>query len=284
VTTTTAEPKREIRRINAGKGHWYRVDGRKCDGVTTLIKNGRPNPALIGWAARETAEYVADNLDIVNALAETGRAPLVGALSKIHTAVLQNAANRGTRVHAVAEALAKDLEVEYDDDIAGHVEAYVMFLDQWQVKPLLVEAVIASRTFGFAGTVDLVADVVTPGDIGLDIAPWLSAPIPAGTRLRGIFDPKTSRSGVWPDAAYQLAAYRYSDVYLDSVGLEQPTAALGIEHGFVVHVRSDGYDVHPMDAGPRTFEDFQYIATAARRIADDNKRLVGGCVIPKESF
>jgi hypothetical protein len=280
---TAAEPKREIRRINAGTGHWYRVDGRKADGVTTLIKNGRPNHALIGWAARETAEYVADNLDTVNTLAETGRAPLVAALSKIHTAVLQKAANRGTRVHTVAEALAKDLEVEYDDDIAGHVDAYVMFLDQWQVRPVLVEAVVASRTFGFAGTCDLVADVVLPGDVTLDKAPWLDEPIPAGTPMRVLFDPKTSRSGVWPDAAYQLSAYRYADVYLDNDGQEQPMASLNIEMGAVVHVRADGFDVHPMNAGPGTFETFQYIATTARRIGDD-KRLVGGAIIPKESY
>lgn len=281
--TAAAKPKSTIRRVNAGSGHWYKDGNVKYDGVTTLIKNGRPNPALIGWAARETAEYVADNLDIVNALAETGRAPLVGALSKIHTAVLHAAGRRGTKVHAAAEALAKDLEIEYDDDIAGHVEAYIMFLDQWQVQPVLVEAVCCSRTFAYMGTTDLVADVVTAGDIGLDIAPWLTEPIPAGTALRAIFDPKTNRTGVWPDAAYQLAAYRYADVYVDDDGVEQPMASLGIEFAAVVHVRADGYDVVPMNAGPQTFETFQYLATSARRIGDD-KRLVGGAVVPKSSY
>ncbi len=278
----TAE-KSDLRRINAGSGHWYRDSKRKYDGVTTLIKNGRPNHALIGWAARETAEYVADNLDTVNTLAEAGRDALIGALSKIHVGVLQAAARRGTKVHAVAEALAKDLEVEYDDDIAGHVEAYLLFLEQWQVRPVLVEALVASRTFAYMGTTDIVADVVTPGEITLTNAPWLPASIPAGTPLRIIGDPKTNRSGVWPDAAYQLAAYRYADVYVDDQGQEHPMAGLGIEHAVVIHVRADGYDVHLMDAGPSTFETFQYLATAARRIGDD-KRLVGTPIIPKESL
>lgn len=279
----SSETRPEIRRINAGKGHWYRVDGRKADGVTTLIKNGRPNHALIGWAARETAEYVADNPEIVAALADTGRPPLVAALSKIHTAVLHKAAARGTALHAVAERLARDEEVEYDDDLAGHVEAYVMFLDQWQVRPVLVEAVVASRRWGYAGTTDLVADVVTPGDIDLAAAPWLDEPIPAGTPLRAIFDPKTSRSGVWPDAAYQLAAYRFADVYVDADGAEQPMADLGIQFAAVVHVRADGHDVVPMDAGPDTFQTFQFLATSARRL-DGDKRLVGTPVIPKETL
>jgi hypothetical protein len=279
----TAKTATGIHRINAGTGHWYRVDGRKADGVTTLIKNGRANHALIGWAARETAEYVADNPEVVEALRDVGRAPLVGALSKIHTAVLQKAGHRGTRVHTAAEKLTLGEEVEYDDDIAGHVEAYILFLDQWQVRPVLVEAVVASRTWGYAGTTDLVADVVTPGDITPMQAPWLTETIPAGTKLRGIFDPKTSRSGVWPDAAYQLAAYRFADVYLDpETGAETPMADLGIEFAAVVHVRADGYDIHPMNAGPDTFKTFQHIATTARRV-DGDQCLVGGRVYPKEN-
>lgn len=280
--TAAAEPKREIRRINAGSGHWYRLDGKKADGVTTLIKNGRPNHALIGWSAKCTAEYVADNLDTVNALAEAGRDPLVAALKKIHVAVLQSAARRGTRVHNVAEKLAKDFEVEYDDDIAGHVEAYVMFLEQWQVRPVLVEAVMASRRWGYCGTCDLVADVVTYGDIDLAAAPWLTEVIPAGTPLRMLLDIKTSHSGIWPDTAYQLAAYAGAEVYVGPTGAERPVESLHIQQCAAIHVRSDGYDILPLDAGPGTFETFQYLATSARRIGDD-KRLVGTAIIPKET-
>jgi hypothetical protein len=174
------------------------------------------------------------------------------------------------------------MEVEYDDDIAGHVEAYVLFLDQWQVRPVLVEAVLASRQWGYMGTCDLVADVVTTGEVTLANAPWLSEPIPAGTPLRALLDIKTSRSGIWPDAAYQLAAYAGAEVYVDADGFEQPVAGLGIQHCGTIHVRADGYDVIPLNAGPETFETFQYLATSARRIGDD-KRLVGTAIIPKET-
>lgn len=281
--TAAKEPKPAIRRINCGaNGHRYTVDGRKADGVTTLIKNGRPNSALINWSARETAEYVADNMDIVNALAETGRDPLIGALSKIHVSVLQKAAARGTALHKVAEGLAKDEEVEYGDDIAGMAEAYVQFLDEWKVRPILVESTVASRTWGYAGTLDLVGEAVTFGDILVADYPWLDDDIPAGTRMVVVFDPKTGRSGVWPDAAYQLSAYRYAEVYLDADGSEIPMASLGIQLGAVVHVRNDGYSVHPMNAGPDTFKTFTHIATTARRLANDSE-LVGKPVQPKET-
>jgi hypothetical protein len=277
-----APPKPAIKRINSGSGHRYTVDGKKADGVTTLIKNGRPNPALIGWAAREVAEYVADNLETVNTLAAAGREPLIAALKAIPNAVRNKAALRGTALHTFAEKLVDNETVEYPDEIAGHVESYVAFLDEWQVQPVLVETVVASRKWGIAGTTDLVADVVTFGDITPHLAPWLTETIPAGTRMRIIFDPKTSRSGVWPDAAYQLAAYRYCEVYVDADGAEQPMDALGIELGAVVHVRADGYDVHPMDAGPETFKTFTHLATVARRCADDRAKLVGSPIIPKE--
>ncbi|NKV11056.1 hypothetical protein GS909_07910 [Rhodococcus hoagii] len=31
------------------QGHWYKLDGEKADGVTTLLGNGIPKPALINW-------------------------------------------------------------------------------------------------------------------------------------------------------------------------------------------------------------------------------------------
>ncbi len=275
-----------LHRINHGRsGHSYRLDGTKPTGVTTAIKQGRVNHALIRWAAKETAQYVAANLDLVNELAATGPETLVAALTSVHQDVVNKAAARGTAVHALAEKLTRGEEIEYPDELAGYVEAHVQFLDQWQVRPVLVEAVVANRTFGIAGTGDLVADVVVPGDITLEMAPWLDEPILAGTKLRACFDTKTSRSGIWPDCAYQVAAYVHAEVYVDADGHEQSMAELGIDQriGFAIWTRQDGYDVKPLDIRPDTFKTFQYFATIARRIADDSC-LVGQAVIPEESY
>lgn len=275
-----------LHRINHGKtGHSYRLDGSKPAGVTTVIKQGRANHALIRWAAKETAQYVAQNLDLVNELAEVGPDTLIAALTAVHQDVVNKAAARGTAVHALAEKLTRGEEVEYPDELAGYVEAHVQFLDQWQVRPILVEAVVANRTHGIAGTADLIADVVVPGDITLDMAPWLDEPILAGTKLRAGFDTKTSRSGIWPDTAYQISAYVHAEVYVDADGHEQPMAALGVDQriGFAIWTRQDGYDCKPLDIRAETFKTFQYFATIARRVADDS-RLVGQAVIPEETY
>lgn len=275
-----------LHRINHGRsGHSYRLDGTKPQGVTTVIKQGRANHALIRWAAKETAAYVAANLDVVNELAEVGPDTLIAALTAVHQDVVNKAAARGTAVHALAEKLTRGEEVEYPDELAGYVEAHVQFLDQWQVRPILVEAVVANRTYGIAGTGDLAAEVVVPGEITLDMAPWLDEPIPAGTKLRAWFDTKTSRSGIWPDCAYQVAAYANAEIYIDDGGKEQPLADLDIDQriGFAIWTRQDGYDCKPLDIRAETFKTFQYFATIARRVADDS-RLVGQAVIPEETY
>lgn len=73
-----------LERRQHGRNHSYRLNGDKLPGVTTIIGDGLPKPALIGWAAKTIAEYVADRLDqngeqvtadqLVDDLAEIARA------------------------------------------------------------------------------------------------------------------------------------------------------------------------------------------------------------------
>lgn len=272
-----AQPAKGVKKIKCGTGHRYTIDGIKVDGVTTLIGAGLPKPALVNWAAREVAEFIADNLHRIDEWRAMDRDQLVRTLKVIPEQVRNNAGKRGTDVHDYAEHLVKGEEVEYEEHLAGHVEAYIKFLDEWQVRPVLVERWVGSRSFRYGGTTDLVADVVTPWAITPEHCPWLAEAIPAGTPLRVIFDPKTSRSGLWPEVAYQLAAYWHADIYMDG-DTEVPMSSLGIQHAAAVHVRADDYDVHFVDAGPETFKTFQHIATVARRAKDGRELLIGKAV------
>ncbi|MBQ1167113.1 hypothetical protein KBZ21_54860, partial [Streptomyces sp. A73] len=65
-------------------GHYYKLDGRRVTGVTTLINGGLPKPTLIDWAAREVAEYVADNWADVESHRDAGREQLVDHLKTRH--------------------------------------------------------------------------------------------------------------------------------------------------------------------------------------------------------
>lgn len=244
-----------IQRINRGRGHSYKVDGQPVDGVTTLIKGGLPKPALMYWSARTVAEYVADNLDQVAAMAGMGRASIVAALKEVPWTARDAAAAKGTEVHALAEKVVHGDRVDVPEQIAGYVESCVAFLDEYRVEPIVVEAVIASRRWRYAGTADLLAKLTLPGD----------------EVVTAVADYKTGASGIWPDVALQLAAYRNGDVYLNARGAEYPLAGLGLaETAYAVWLRPDGYDVYPVNAGPDVFKVFNHLAYVARR-TDEKK-------------
>jgi hypothetical protein len=260
-----------LQRINCGRGHGYKIDGQKVDGVTTLIKGGMPKPALMYWSARTVAEYVADNLDQVVGMGHMGRASIVAALKEIPWTRRDEAGAKGTEVHGYAERLARGEEVEVPEHIVGHVESAVEFLDDYRVEAIRLEAPIGSRRWRYAGTCDLLADVT----------------LPDGQRVRAVLDYKTAGSGIWPDVALQLAAYRNAEIYLDSDGNEQSIADLGLsETAYAVWLRADGYDVYPVHVGEQPFKTFQHLAYVARRINDktgDLKGWLGAALQPERT-
>lgn len=232
-----------LRRINSGRGHWYRLDGEKVDGVTTLIGDGLRKRALEAWGIRSVAEYAADHLDRLVEMQPMGREAIVAALKQSPYTDRDQAANRGTEVHALAEKLIHGEEVDVPEELAGHIDSYVRFLDKWQPKPVLVEATVASRKWKYAGTLDVVYD------------------LPDGRRV--IADVKTSRSGIFGETALQISAYRYAEFYMDG-DVEKPMADLGITDAHGLWVRADGCDVLPIVADENVFRAFLHVAYGAR--------------------
>lgn len=251
IPTLEREDRMTLKRINNGKGHYYTDDGDKIDGVTTLISEGLPKPFLIPYAANVTASYAVDHWD------QLAAEPVSERIKKLKSARFgdrDRAARRGTEVHALAERLIHGEEIDVPDDLAGHVESYVSFLDTWKPRPVLVETQVASRRWHYAGTLDAVID------------------LPDGRRM--IMDIKTTRSGIYPETAYQLAAYANAEIYLDQDGNEQSFPELGITGALGVWVRSDGYDVHPVDISEHTYKAFLHIAYVARQTRT-NRDLIG---------
>ena len=136
-------------------GHWYRLDGDKVDGVTTVIGNGVPKPALVPWAAREVATFAVDNLDVIRDLKHD---EAIDLLKGAHYRERDRAARRGTEVHRYAEQMIAGEEVDIPEELVGHVDSYIKFLQDFNVQPVLVEAVVGNRTHRWMGTIDLVGD------------------------------------------------------------------------------------------------------------------------------
>jgi hypothetical protein len=257
-----------IRRVNRGKSHHY-IDtetGARVPGVTTILGDGIPKPALINWAATATIDYAIDNWSALSVLPPSARTK---ELSGARYAAKDTAANRGTQVHALAERLVRGDRVAIPDGLAGYVESYVRFLDEFDVRPVLVERTLHSAAHGYCGTFDLIADLLDPDDPEPD--PQVRR------RVRWLLDIKTNRSGIFGETALQLAAYRFADVWIDEeTGAEEPMPE--VERVGAVHVRADGYSLVPVEAGPVQFRQFLY-ATQVAQFVNTSRELVGEPVI-----
>lgn len=238
-----------------GRGHAYYVDGHKVPGVTTLIKGGLPIQ-LTKWAAETAAGYAIDHWD------ELAELPLSERYKKISAAPNADrtaAGVRGTRIHKLAEPLAHGEEVAVPEDLRGHVESCVAFLDGYKVRPVLTEAPVFSRRHRYGGSPDLIADVEYPSS------------------QRVLIDWKSNRKGPYSDTAFQLAGYRYAEFYLDDGDQEQPVPE--VDACWVVWLRADGYDVYPYHADQHVFRQFLYIAQCAQA-AEDSRDYRGDALTP----
>jgi len=261
-----------VRKAN-GRNHWYideDADGARVPGVTTLVGGGLPKPALLNWAGDATAEYAMDNWDELSLLPGSER------LKKMKGGRYEKrdaAANRGTQVHKLAERLMADERVTVPDELTGYVQSCVRFLDDFQLRPFYVEAVVYSETRRHVGTLDLIADVLLP-----DMPEYDHIERDADGFSRGLLDWKTSRSGIFGDVAMQLAPYRFSE-WLIVPGTEDVVPMPEVQFCAGIHLRPDGYSFVPLLCGEEQYRDFLYIKETAR-IVDSLRDLVGEPIVP----
>lgn len=241
----------EIKRRSHGRGHTYYVNGVKVPGATTVLGKGYPKH-LEKWAAEMSTDYAVDNWDELAEMKPSARRKLIaGARFEDR----DTAARRGTDVHKLAQKLAAGDDVPVPDELLGHVDAYLAFVEAWQPRELVVEAPVASVRAGYCGTIDMIADLV-------DGHRWL-------------LDLKTTRSGIFREAALQLAAYRYADFYVDVDGTVKPM--IPVERCGAVWLKADRtFELVPVEADPAAFRVFLY----AKQIAefDDRDDVIGAAL------
>lgn len=247
------------------KTHAYYLDGRRIKGVTTLIGAGIPKPALPYWSAKSVAEYVIRNPEGVENLRAMGEGPAIAALKQIPWQKRDDAAVRGTDVHALAEQIIHGESVDVPEHLLGHVEGYVRFLEEFDVQPVLTEQPVASRKWRYGGKFDA---IVTIGK-----GRWKGR--------QPLLDWKTS-SGVYGETALQTAAYALAEFYAPDTDTEIPMPE--IDCTAVVHITEGGATMHPLahdaDQLAEHFKVFTHAAYLAER-TDYIKGLVGEPMMPE---
>ena len=229
------------------RAHRYWLDGRPIPGVTTLIGKGLPKPAIPYWAAKMVAEHVAsDPAAVAEMVDRMGPRAATAALKEVPWQKRDDAAVRGTDVHALAERLVHGEDVDVPAHLTGHVEGYARWLDRFAVEPIVTEVPVANRAAWYAGKPDAIVRM-------------------AGADTVWLLDWKTS-SGVYGETALQTAAYARAEFYVtDSPDVEHPMPT--IERTGVVHITADGTTLYPLARTPEEIDQaygiFRHVAWVA---------------------
>jgi hypothetical protein len=202
----------KTKRIDTKRGRFYEVTGQKWPSVTTIL-SVLGKDALIGWAAKQEREFVFEAArqvytELVDGQERDTPMPVLDEFDlkladrlnvvKAHTKLLKEASAIGTNVHARIEFelnVEMGLEPEGEPKLASDsaIRAYGHYQD-WrdtvELKPLHSELAVWSTVFGYAGTIDLIAEVTIEGE-----------------RKVAVIDFKTGKR-IYREALLQNAAYR----------------------------------------------------------------------------
>ncbi len=98
---------------------------------------------------------------------------------------LEKAAKEGTLIHRIIEEILQGSLPQIPNSLTSLTQSFYSFLEKNKIEPILVEKIVKSDKYWFAGKVDVVAKV---------------------NGALGVIEIKTS-SAVWPEYGLQMAAY-----------------------------------------------------------------------------
>lgn len=150
------------------KGHKYLLDGKPLTGVTTVL-GVIAKPVLIGWAAKQTAEWIRQNAQQHDASPDQAIGSQVWyhvneenlqEAAKAHTKKKEEAGSKGTDVHALVEGyIKKCISINSGNAILdGQTTRELDRFQNWAVSNnvqfLCSEKRMYSREWWVAGTAD----------------------------------------------------------------------------------------------------------------------------------
>lgn len=225
--STTQQTARRVSRSD-GYGRFTRFyetpDGGRYPSVTAIL-GAIAKPALVGWAAKTEREMVlraAGDLweDVAAVGPKMSRAAYLATLekrlgtTKAHVKATTAAADIGSEAHSMIEwTLKQELqqhaggEPKLQDKALWAFMAWEDWRKQANLVPLAIEQTVWSSKHGYAGTMDLYAEM----------------DLPTGGRGRVVIDWKTGK-GIYPESSLQNAAY--VEALIEMGHAERPVSGL----------------------------------------------------------
>ena len=210
------QPEPVYRVDSSGHRYYYTFDEfgepRFFVSVTTLIKQTLPtSPSLVKWIAEMGYE---ESQRFAQERAHYG--------TFMHAQLAELIITRSYNLNLIRERLRMFIESEqlpgdfmgYADDFKKDILAFAQFMKDTDLKPLAIEIVLTNPEDGYAGAIDLVAELTIEekGFFGEVYKTGANAGKPKETkqqrRIRAIIDFKSGRKGFFPEYEIQLHAYK----------------------------------------------------------------------------
>lgn len=241
--------------VKTANGRYYTHPGRgKQVPSITNIKDLRNIPALKYWAAKEAANYAADNREKLAGLEREEVFQLVKSAPFAQSSTRAEASLVGDIVHEWIDQVIKGVSTYENIDTAVYTgkdgaerqapqQARQMFrqfggfLDRYKPKWVASEFTVWSDKHGYAGTADWAAYIGPALVLG---------------------DNKTG-SGVYPDTAMQLAALGNADYILEPDGTEKELPKF--ERYAISHIRPRFSRLIPVEHTDEWFRAFLGLKT-----------------------
>jgi hypothetical protein len=213
---------------------WYTFQDRDYLSVTSLRKVLGMPFNLHNWVLKQTLEAVQRDPSLL-VPQDTGkgkRKPIMespanvrGRIMRAGMAERDRSAERGTEVHA---AIANGLPLSYvPAELQPYVEQYANAVIALGLKPLMVERQVFNKTYGYAGSFDLMASMRSKGN------------------RRYIIDLKTGK-GTYAEHALQGMSYLDGEFVGEDDRIDKQATDLlhtATDIG-ILHLRPDGWEFH----------------------------------------
>lgn len=212
--------------IKRDRWHRYTFEGIRYPGWTGIGKVIDKSEPLIIWATRKAVAGVLDQLDAIpGLLANNDRQAVVDMLAKRSAWDRDKAADRGTGIHAIADAIISGTPVTVPEAHRDEAAAITAWWAGSGWTRRLTEAYVVNPTLGYGGTFDLLAR--------------------DGEGRTVLADIKTGR--FYPEHALQLLAYANAEWVMPADGtVSYPMPAVD---RYVI-LRVDADRVEPIEVTP----------------------------------
>lgn len=250
--------------------------------VTTLVGAGVPKEALVGWAAKVTAERAYDRLPILEAYRkESDREGALEWLGKARWETSGKAAHRGTTVHKIVEAYALGKTPDVPAEFEPWHRQVVQFLEDHSPQFEAAEAPVYNLTLGYAGTLDMILRIggalVVVDAKTTDKGPEARSRPPYGeVALQLCGYARAEVLGVSPAVQREHGGRRYYvyDPALDYVPMPEVEGALALV------VSPVDYRLVPVRIDDEVWRSFLAVREVARWSLDVSRRVFGPPIDP----